>query len=223
MTTEFVLIRHCEGWTHSDAAGSQAVQGLTSRGVAQAQALAAYLVQEVARLGTVTALYSSPLLRCLETATPIAQALRLTTSLAPQLRPGRVDVFEPERIGRFLTQLCEAHRGGRVVVIGHAVTLAAASSVFQGLTTGSGGLALATLGHGWLSRWQREEQLSDRTETWMLTQHCDLQQLRLDFSTPTARLPLVESAPIGDRWRRRDGAQLDHNLRGHRAASTRPD
>jgi len=207
-TTELLLIRHCEGWTRSDAAGSQSVQGLTGRGVAQAQALAAYLVQEVARLGTVVALYSSPLLRCLETATPIAQALRLTANLAPQLRP---DGEEPERAARFLMQLCEVHRAGRVVVVGHASTLAAASSAFSRATTGSGDFAMATLGHGWLSRWRHEDEQPERTAAWTLLQHCDLEQLRLDFphagpTTQPAALPRrsqradLPTGPVGE-WR----------------------
>lgn len=187
-TTELVLIRHCEGWTPSDAAGSQAVQGLTGRGVAQAQALAAYLVQEVPRLGTVAELYSSPLLRCLETATLIAQALRLTPKLAPQLRPGSA-AGEAERVARYLAQLCEAHRGGRIVIIGDASTLSVASSVFAGATNGAGGLSLAALGHGWLSRWQHHDEKPDRAATWTLLQYCDLEQLRLDFpsASPTTQ------------------------------------
>lgn len=178
VTTELVLIRHCEGWTRSDAAGSQALQGLTGRGVAQAQALAAYLMQEVPRLGMVAAVYSSPLLRCLETATPIARALCLTAHLAPQLRPDGAD-DEPERTCRFLTHLCEAHRGGRVIVVGHAVTLSAASSVFPGAVKGPSVFSLATLGHGWLSRWQYDGEHSAQNGAWMLMQHCDLEQLRL--------------------------------------------
>lgn len=184
--TELLLIRHGEDWSRADAAGSQSAQGLTGHGLAQAQALAAYLAQEVARLGTIAALYSSPLLRCLETATPIAHALRLTANLAPQLRP---DGDEPERVGRFLTQLCEVHRSGRVVVVGHASTLTAASSAFSRATTGSSDFALATLGHGWLSRWRQEDEQPERTATWTLLQHCDLEQLRLDFphATPTTQ------------------------------------
>jgi probable phosphoglycerate mutase len=82
-TTTLTLIRH--GHTPWNALGryqGYAPIPLSERGRAQAQCLA----DAMAAGGTVTALYSSDLPRCRETAAPIAVALKLPVTPDPRLR-----------------------------------------------------------------------------------------------------------------------------------------
>ena len=73
-TTFVLLIRHGENEyvaTHK-LAGRTAGVHLNDRGRAQADALVSYLAGQ-----PISAVYSSPLVRCVETATPLANALDL--------------------------------------------------------------------------------------------------------------------------------------------------
>src|SRR5437867_10066715 len=77
-----LLIRHAE----SEGNFEQRLQGrrdypLTQRGVAQARALA----ERLARISP-TAIYASPISRALDTASPIADAARLTPVTEPRLQ-----------------------------------------------------------------------------------------------------------------------------------------
>lgn len=86
--TEVVIVRHGESWTNLVGArsASESSLGLTRRGVEQAQKVAQLLAGDAENQGGFGVLYCSPRRRCLETATPIAEALRLKAVVVPELR-----------------------------------------------------------------------------------------------------------------------------------------
>jgi probable phosphoglycerate mutase len=88
--TELILIRHGETtWNFEMRFQGQQNSPLTAVGTAQAEAVAAYL-----RADKPTALYSSDLLRTLQTAQPIALATGLTIIQEPALRERNLGIFE---------------------------------------------------------------------------------------------------------------------------------
>jgi probable phosphoglycerate mutase len=137
-TTEIVIVRHGETWNVTGSKFFESQRGLTGNGIAQVKALAERLVRDADVHGSFTALYTSPRISCLNTCTPIAEALGLRARVAHELRadedgPGTGDESvrarrgpELDRVVRFLAQLLSSHPGGRLVVVGHSATQAAA-------------------------------------------------------------------------------------------------
>ncbi len=78
--TYLFLVRHGENeWTKRGAlAGRTPAVALNDKGLEQAQQVAQRLKEQ-----PISAIYSSPLLRCLETAQPLADALKLPVSIDP--------------------------------------------------------------------------------------------------------------------------------------------
>jgi len=85
VVTYVLLVRHGENeWVSTGKlAGRTPDVHLNDKGRAQAEALATYLA-----IQPIEAIYSSPLERCLETATPLAQTL----GIAVQIEPGVLEV-----------------------------------------------------------------------------------------------------------------------------------
>lgn len=95
--TTFLLIRHGHtDWIGKALAGHTPGVGLSSEGVQQAETLALRL-----RHLSVSALYSSPLQRTLETAGPLARELRLPV----QPRPRLIEVNFGDWTGKHMTDL----------------------------------------------------------------------------------------------------------------------
>jgi probable phosphoglycerate mutase len=90
MQTELFLIRHGETtWNAQSRFQGHQDSPLTSLGIAQAEAAAAYL-----RPHAPSALYSSDLPRTLQTAQPIALATGLSITQEPLLRERNLGIFE---------------------------------------------------------------------------------------------------------------------------------
>lgn len=93
MATDLVLIRHGEAYSNVDGTmgGELSDKGLTERGFAQAQALAARLEREMFRADV---LYASTLKRAQQTAEAVAGAINLPIIFddeLQELRPGDAD------------------------------------------------------------------------------------------------------------------------------------
>lgn len=109
--TRLMLIRH--GHTSSNSSGGMKMSGwtdtsLSDRGRQQAACLARRMASEM-----VSALYSSPLVRALETARQVAEVTGAQIRLDPDLREihcGEVDGWPVEEVRRRYPDLWEANR-----------------------------------------------------------------------------------------------------------------
>ena len=121
--TEVWLVRHADVYEALDDLRDPA---LSSRGREQARRLA----ERVRRVG-VTAVYTSPHRRALETARAIAEDVRIDPRLAEaraQFTGGRLAVQERsetvvERMRAVVGEAVSAHGGGRVVMVGHGIAI----------------------------------------------------------------------------------------------------
>lgn len=85
-----ILVRHAETqWNLEGRVQGRNADGLTERGRQQALALAEALAQE-----SLTAVYSSPLARAVETASPVAQRHRLPVRLVEALQEADAGLLE---------------------------------------------------------------------------------------------------------------------------------
>lgn len=122
-----VLVRHVHAGDRGRWDGDDRQRPVSSRGEAQADALAATLRSVAAERGTpVRALWSSPYVRCVQSLRPLAAALDLDIEEVDDLAEGT----PPDLVGRLLrraTHLAAEHDGAVVLcshgdVIGDTVT-----------------------------------------------------------------------------------------------------
>lgn len=121
--TEIWLVRHADCY---DEIGELGDPPLSPAGREQARRLG----RRLGRL-EIDAVYSSPLLRAVETARAVSPDFRLEPRLvevATDLEEGRVEVSEaPEQVLRRMRAAVDdavaAHPGGRVVMVGHGVAI----------------------------------------------------------------------------------------------------
>lgn len=98
--TRVTIVRHGEAVINSErglAAGD--CRGLTHRGHGQAEYTAMHLAADARQDGGFDVLYASPRRRCVESAEPVAKALKLEVAFAPELRSldhGPGDPWDPE-------------------------------------------------------------------------------------------------------------------------------
>ena len=102
-----MIVRHAAA--EADSGRGDAARRLTLLGVEQAAATAEALRNSGLRPDAV---FSSPFIRALQTATPIAEAFDLTVTATPELASGQLDP-------RSLVAFVEAHGGSCTVVVGH--------------------------------------------------------------------------------------------------------
>lgn len=122
-TTEVWLVRHGDCY---EGMSAQADPPLSSTGRAQAGRLAERL-----RRVRYDALYASPLRRALETAHAIGSEVRVDDRLREvetDVSDGRVEVAEApatvlDRIRPAVADAVAAHPGGRVIMVGHALSI----------------------------------------------------------------------------------------------------
>src|SRR5262245_21321709 len=105
MQSELFLVRHGEtAWNAESRFQGQQDSPLTALGIAQAEAVAAYLAAH-----KVNALYSSDLPRTLQTAKPIEIATGLKVVAEPALRERNLGIFEGLTRAEVEKRHAEAH------------------------------------------------------------------------------------------------------------------
>jgi probable phosphoglycerate mutase len=105
MQSELFLVRHGEtAWNAESRFQGQQDSPLTALGIAQAEAVAAYLATH-----TLSALYSSDLPRTLQTASLIALATGLTVIAESALRERNLGIFEGLTRAEVEARHAEAH------------------------------------------------------------------------------------------------------------------
>lgn len=80
----FFVVRHAKAGSRSHWTGDDRRRPLSKKGVKQADAIAEMLAPQ-----QVTAVYSSPYLRCVQTVEPLARIVKLAVMQAPELAEGR--------------------------------------------------------------------------------------------------------------------------------------
>jgi broad specificity phosphatase PhoE len=80
----FYVVRHAKAGSRSHWTGDDRKRPLSKKGEQQAEAIAKLL-----RPQQITAVYSSPYLRCVQTVEPLARALKQAVLQAPELAEGR--------------------------------------------------------------------------------------------------------------------------------------
>ena len=80
----FHVVRHARAGSRSHWTGDDRQRPLSKKGLKQADEIA-----EMLRAQEITAVYSSPYLRCVQTVEPLARALRLAVMQAPELAEGQ--------------------------------------------------------------------------------------------------------------------------------------
>jgi broad specificity phosphatase PhoE len=108
--TTFVLVRHAE-----KASDGSKDPELAPEGVARAQAL-----QQMLRLATVKAVYSTPYKRTQNTVAPLAAEKNLTIQFYQSIKAEQVD------------QMLKDYAGGTVVICGHSNTIPALANLLTG-------------------------------------------------------------------------------------------
>jgi broad specificity phosphatase PhoE len=120
------LVRHAQ---RNFGLGSEDA-GISLQGKAQSQALARYFRDNWA--AGVTEIFSSPKLRCLETAAPIVEQLGLTLQIVPGLDEclghEAASAFE-ERVAETLSEIRRGAKGTQVIVVSHSDWLEWASLI----------------------------------------------------------------------------------------------
>ena len=208
--TDIVLVRHGEAKVNLEPFLYDTCHGLTDRGHDQARRLAARIADDPVRPTAVvhspvlrcaqtaehiaTALGAArravPALRAPEhgepgisTWDPAHNAIGTIPPLAPSAPP--TAGAEPwqhfvERTGRALLDLAETHEGGRVVVVAHSETSAAALHVLLRLPLAAAAWAYPRMDHAALTVWTREPGVfagSDPAGIWCLVSHNDTAHL----------------------------------------------
>jgi 8-oxo-dGTP diphosphatase len=79
----FYVVRHAKSGSRSDWSGDDRQRPLTKKGIKQAEALV-----EILKPFPITAIYSSPFLRCVQTVEPLARARKLPVKQTPSLAEG---------------------------------------------------------------------------------------------------------------------------------------
>jgi len=108
-STTVIVIRHAE----KDMSAGVADPPLTPQGSARA-ALLARMLGEGTGPGRIDAIYVSPALRNRLTAAPLAARLGIRETIAPA-----------DDVGGLVHRVLREHRGGRVLIVGHADTVPA--------------------------------------------------------------------------------------------------
>jgi phosphohistidine phosphatase SixA len=80
----FYVVRHAKSGSRSQWSGDDRLRPLTKKGQKQAEALV-----DVFEPFPISAVYSSPYLRCVQTVQPLAKALKLPLKQAPSLGEGK--------------------------------------------------------------------------------------------------------------------------------------
>lgn len=80
----FHVVRHAKAGSRSHWTGDDRRRPLSTKGLKQAEDIA-----EMLRAQDISAVYSSPYLRCVQTVEPLARALKLAVMQAPELAEGQ--------------------------------------------------------------------------------------------------------------------------------------
>jgi 8-oxo-dGTP diphosphatase len=90
----FYVVRHSKSGSRSDWSGDDGQRPLTKKGIKQAEALVG-----IFEPFPITAIYSSPFLRCVQTVEPLARARKLPVKQTPSLAEGHGVAGAMEFIG----------------------------------------------------------------------------------------------------------------------------
>ena len=86
LSRSFYVVRHAKAGSRGHWTGDDRLRPLSSKGFKQAEELVKLL-----RRFSITAIYSSPYLRCVQTVEPLARARKLELKTSIELAEGRID------------------------------------------------------------------------------------------------------------------------------------